>query len=114
MEDKLCKKILEQQETIKGMQNNEDSLIKIMKQYENTKKELERQKQLYETDKESWKEQMYELQQRIDKAIEYNTYFKKCVDEQLRMGQDKCFILGAYLGAFHDTLEEILKGSDKE
>ena len=37
MEDKLCKKILEQQETIKGMQNNEESLIKIMKEYEDYK-----------------------------------------------------------------------------
>lgn len=30
-------KILEQQETIKGMQQNEDSLIKIMKEYEDYK-----------------------------------------------------------------------------
>jgi hypothetical protein len=35
--------------------------------------ENDRLKKLYETDKESWKEQMYELQERIDKAIEYIT-----------------------------------------
>ena len=33
----MIDKILEQQETIKGLQNNEESLIKIMKEYEDYK-----------------------------------------------------------------------------
>ena len=35
-------KILEQQETIKGMQNNEESLLKIMKEYEDYKLRVDR------------------------------------------------------------------------
>lgn len=81
----MIEKLIEQQETIKGMQENEKSAIKIMKMYED-----------------------YKL--RVDKAIEYNKYFKKTVEEQLKLGQDKSFILSSYLGAFHDELYEILKG----
>lgn len=43
----MIEKLIEQQETIKGMQENEESAIKIMKMYED-----------------------YKL--RVDKAIEYN------------------------------------------
>lgn len=50
---------------------------------------------------------------RIDKAIEYNDYFKKSVKEQLDLKQDYSVIIASYIGAFHDTLEEILKGEDK-
>ena len=51
----MLKKIIEQQETIKGLQNNEESLIKIMKQYEDYKlrvdkaiEQLEKLKNLYD------------------------------------------------------------------
>ena len=138
MEDRILEKLIEQQEIIKGMQNNEDSLIKIMKEYENTKIELERLKQLYETDKESWKEQMYELQerienmkmsyetdaeakyydfvnkhesklqQRIDKAIEYIENKEKELEEI--KGYD---LLGNDYWHFNMKLLEILKGEDK-
>ena len=37
MENNLIDKIIEQQETIKGMQENEESAIKIMKMYEDYK-----------------------------------------------------------------------------
>lgn len=33
----MIEKLIEQQETIKGLQNNQESLIKIMKQYEDYK-----------------------------------------------------------------------------
>ena len=58
--------------------------------------ENDRLKKLYETDKESWKEQMYELQQRIDKAIEYITSVNLDDSDNI------------------EELLEILKGSDKE
>lgn len=51
----MLKKLIEQQETIKGLQNNEESLIKIMKQYEDYKlridkaiEQLEKLKNLYD------------------------------------------------------------------
>lgn len=53
-----------------------------------------------------------ELQERIDKAIEYNNYFENAVKEELDLKQDYSIIIASYIGAFHDTLEEILKGSD--
>lgn len=37
MENNLIDKLIEQQETIKGMQENEESAIKIMKMYEDYK-----------------------------------------------------------------------------
>ena len=46
-------------------------LIRERQIINNKNEEIDRLKQLYETDKESWKEQMFELQQKIDKAIEY-------------------------------------------
>ena len=51
----MLKKIIEQQETIKGLQENQESLIKIMKQYEDYKlrvdkaiEQLEKLKNLYD------------------------------------------------------------------
>ena len=64
------------------------------------KEENERLKRLYETDKESWKEQMYELQERIDKAIEYIT--------------SRSIKAGVELMPREKELVKILKGSDKE
>lgn len=55
----------------------------------------------------------HKLQERIDKAIEYNNYFEKAVKEELDLKQDYSVIIASYIGAFHDTLEEILKGDDK-
>ena len=53
------------------------------------------------------------LEQRIKKAIEYSNYFEKSVKEELDLNQDYSFIIASYIGVFHDTLEEILKGEDK-
>ena len=51
----MLKKIIEPQETIKGLQENQESLIKIMKQYEDYKlrvdkaiEQLEKLKNLYD------------------------------------------------------------------
>ena len=38
----MINKIKEQQETIKGLQNNQDSMIKIMKEYEDYKLRVEK------------------------------------------------------------------------
>ena len=56
----MIDKILEQQETIKGLQNNQDSLIKIMKEYEQLIKKYN-----------LMKKNANQLAKRIDKAIEY-------------------------------------------
>ena len=48
--------------------------------------ENDRLKKLYETDKESWKEQMYELQERIDKALYWlseNTHYTSLKADKL-------------------------------
>ena len=51
----MLNKLIEQQETIKGLQENQESLIKIMKQYEDYKlridkaiEQLEKLKNLYD------------------------------------------------------------------
>lgn len=56
----------------------------------------------------------YELEDRIDKAIKYNNYFENAVKEELDLKQDYSIIIASYIGAFHDTLEEILKGEKNE
>ena len=42
MENKLIGKLIEQQETIKAMQENEDSAIKIMEMYKECKKRIDK------------------------------------------------------------------------
>ena len=60
---------------------------------------MERFERFYNIDKESWKEQMFELQERIDKAIEYIEYY--CIGNL------------EYENKTHKRLLEILKGSEK-
>lgn len=61
MENNMINKILEQQEIIKGMQQNEDSAIKVMKMYEDYKlridKAIEKLKEhKHDLDYEPWSE----------------------------------------------------------
>lgn len=67
-----------------------------------------------EYDKSTLVAMVCELQERIDKAIEYNNYFEKSVKEQLDLKQDYSILIASYIGAFHDTLDEILKGDEDE
>lgn len=76
------------------------------------KEEKDRLKKLYETDKESWEEQMYELQQEIDKAIEYNKQIIEDVKEFYRPTKDIIYS-GDTIIAHSKQNIEILKGEDK-
>lgn len=66
------------------------------------KEEKDRLKKLYETDKESWEEQMYELQQEIDKAIEYIKILKG--KDTSNRAKNNMILVNS------ETLLEILKG----
>ena len=81
----MIDKIIEQQETIKGLQNNQDSLIKIMKEYED-----------------------YKL--RVEKAIEHLEEVKELNDKHI-LARDNIII---HLDIDHiEYLLKILKGDSK-
>lgn len=79
----LVDKIKEQQETIKGMQENQDSAIKIMKMYEDLKKDYIRVK----ANEKILADLLYKEQKKNKKAIEFiyeNAYDeerKSCIDD---------------------------------
>lgn len=69
------------------------------------KEENDRLKRLYETDKESWKEQMYELQARIDKATSFIEEFNRIILSRKGISKEELELM-----IIPYELLEILKG----
>lgn len=61
---------------------------------------------------ERYKEEIKRLNKIIEKTKSYNKDYKKQIENQVKLHQDKDFIIATYLAIFHDTLEEILEGDD--
>lgn len=97
----LVDKIKEQQEIIKKMQENQESAIKIMKMYEDLKKDYIRVK----SNEKTLAELLDKEQKKNKKAIEYieNTEISSILE-----------VHSGYEEEYTKPLLEILRGSEKE
>ena len=102
----MIDKLIEQQEIIKGMQENQDSAIKIMKMYEDLKKDYIRVK----SNEKTLADLLNKEQKKNKKAIEY------CYELQERYCHSALFddLVASKIYEISEKQLNILKGEDKE